>query len=277
MEKNNSRLHNNENRPLVSIIMPAYNCASIIGNSIESVIAQTYEAWELIIVDDCSSDATERVVAEYMQRFPQKIFYKRLPKNEGPAVARDEAIKFSNGKYLAFLDCDDEWLPEKTEMQIAFMEENGYACSATAYEHINENGDSRFFVCFPPEKTDYNKMLYLSNPVGNSTLVYNQELLGRISVPNVKKRCDFALWLEILRRTDYCYGIQDVLVKYRVRSNSVSSNKMSLVKYHWQLYRNIEKCNIFMSVFYLLCWAFVKGTGIGLHREHISHLQSRKS
>lgn len=257
------------NRPLVSVIMPTYNCGKYISMSIDSVLNQTIKDLELIIVDDCSNDNTSEVVNRYLKRYPN-IRYTILDKNSGPAVARSLAIEKARGKYIAFLDSDDLWLTNKLEKQIMFMENNNYLFSATGYTWISEDGKDLHTAFIPPLKTDYKKMIRLSNPVGNLTVMYNQEVLGKFEVPNIKKRNDFALWLQILKKVDYCYGLDEVLGLYRIgRNNSVSSNKLKQAKYHWLLYHKIENHNIFKSVCELLCWAFVKGTGIGIDKRKI--------
>ena len=147
------------------------------------------------------------------------------------------------------------------------MEKSGARFSATAYDQIDENGKPLSTVCLPPHRTTYQKMLLLSIPIGNSTVMYDQQALGRFEVPPICKRNDFALWLKILKATPCCMGMDEILTHYRVRGNSVSSNKLAQAKYHWQLYRKIEGLGILQSLFYVGCWAFVKGTRIGLHRH----------
>ena len=252
---------------LVSVIMPTYNCGKYIAQSLDSVISQTVTDWEVQIVDDCSTDDTYNVVLPYLEKYPN-IHYYVLPENGGPAVARTEAIKRANGKYIAFLDSDDLWDSEKLENQIAFMEKNGADFSATGYRWMDENGNDLHTALIPPKKTDYKKMIRLSNPIGNLSVMYNQEKLGKFEVPPIKKRNDFALWLKILKKTDCCYGMQEILGTYRMgRSGSVSSNKLKQAKYHWQLYHDIEGHNVFRSFYEIVCWAFVKGTGIGINRK----------
>ena len=253
---------------LVSVIMPTYNCGKYIGQSVQSVIDQTVTDWEIQIVDDCSTDNTYEVLQPYLKKYPN-IHYYRLSENGGPAVARTEAMKRANGKYVAFLDSDDLWMSEKLEKQIAFMEKTKTVFSCTAYACINEEGENLHTVCVPPEKTDYNKMIRLSNPIGNLTVMYNQEVLGKYEVPPIKKRNDFALWLQILRDVDGCYGMQDVLGTYRIRKNSVSSNKLGQAKFHWQLYHDIEKMGFVKSCWGMGCWAVVKGTGAGLDKRKV--------
>lgn len=252
---------------LVSVIMPTYNCGKYIERSVESVIAQTMTDWELLIVDDCSTDNTAEVLQPYLERYPN-IHYHCLQENGGPAVARTEAIRRASGKYVAFLDSDDLWLPEKLERQIAFMERTGAEMSATAYRWMDEAGNPLSTVCYPPKKVTYSGCIFRSNPIGNLTVMYDQEKLGKFQVPPIKKRNDFALWLKILKKTAYCYGLQENLATYRLgRSGSVSNKKLAQAEYHWQLYREIEGHSLLRSVFEMGCWAFVKGTGIGLNRR----------
>lgn len=239
---------------LVSIIMPTYNCAKFIGKTIESVIAQTYENWELIIVDDCSKDNTEEVVSKYKDN---RIKYHRLENNSGAAVARTEAMKKARGSYMSFLDSDDLWKKDKLEKQLEFMNKNNYNFTCTEYEQIDEEGNKLNKVIKVKKRADYNRIL-LDCPVGNSTVMYNVEKLGKFEVPNIRKRNDDALWLQILKEEKYIYGMPDILMEYRIRSNSISSNKLSLVKYHWQLYREIEHLSVFRSVFHICWWGMIK-------------------
>lgn len=253
---------------LVSVIMPTYNCGKFIAKSIDSVLAQTIDDWELLIVDDCSTDDTEAVLRPYLEKY-ENIHYSRLSQNSGPAVARTEAIRLATGKYVAFLDSDDLWAPDKLQKQLAFMQRNGVDFSCTAYQCMDEDGNDLHLVFTPPEKTDYRKCIRLSNPIGNLTVIYDQEHLGKFAVPMIKKRNDFALWLQILKKTEYCYGMPDVVSTYRMgRSGSVSSRKLKQAKYHWQLYHEIEKHGVLRSAYELGCWVFVKGTGIGINKKH---------
>ena len=254
---------------LVSVIMPTYNCGKFILQSLDSVIAQTVTDWEVQIVDDCSTDNTAEVLKPYLEKYPN-IHYYVLPQSGGPAVARTEAMKRATGKYIAFLDSDDLWMPDKLEKQIAFMERTGAKFSATGYGWMDEEGNDLHTVFIPPKKTDYKKMIRLSNPIGNLSVMYDQEALGKFEVPPIKKRNDFALWLKILKKTDYCYGMEEVLGTYRMgRAGSVSSNKLKQAKYHWQLYHEIEGHNVVRSLYELGCWAWVKGTGMGIDKRKV--------
>ena len=246
----------------VSVIMPTYNCGPYIAESIRSVQAQTYENWELLIVDDCSTDNTRSEVELFLE--DHRIRYFCLPKNEGPAAARTEALRQVQGDYVAFLDSDDIWHPEKLMCQLAFMRKNGYFFTCTAYRKIDESGYHLDTIILPHKSVGYWKTYFLSNPIGNSTVIYDRRHFGDRQVPMILKRNDFALWLQLLRDGSVCYGMEDVLTNYRVRSQSVSSGKLRLAKYHWELYRRVEKKSLIVSALGMLSWAVVKGTGLGL-------------
>lgn len=241
---------------LVSVITPTYNCGSFIAETIESVLAQTYVDWEMIIVDDCSNDDTKQIVEQYMNN-DSRIKYKSLENNSGAAIARTTAMKIAVGEYMAFLDSDDIWMPEKLEKQVDFMRKNGYAFSCTAYRQIDEYGKDLNRVIKTIKKTNYNRLL-LDCPVGNSTVMYNVGVMGKFEVPNIRKRNDDALWLQMLKKERYIMGMSDILMKYRIRKNSISSNKMKVIKYHWILYRKIEHLSVFSSVFHIFWWCFIK-------------------
>ncbi len=254
---------------LVSVIMPTYNCQDFITQALDSVLRQSVTDWEIQIVDDCSTDCTAQVIQPYLDSNPN-IHYRILPQNSGPAAARTEAIRHATGKYIAFLDSDDIWSPDKLEKQIAFMQKTGAKFSATGYSLMDVDGNGLHIALLPPEKTDYKKMICCSNPIGNLSVMYDQSSLGKFEVPPIKKRNDFALWLQILKKTDYCFGMQELLGTYRVgRADSVSCNKLKQAKYHWQLYRKIERHSLLRSGFEMCCWAFVKETGIGLKKIKI--------
>lgn len=239
---------------LVSVITPTYNCASFIGETIKSVLDQSYPQWEMIIVDDQSSDHTEDIVNQYKD---VRIKYKKLEHNSGAAVARTEAMKMAEGQYIAFCDSDDLWIPDKLERQLRFMKENGHAFSCTAYEQIDERGRCLGRIMKPPKKCDYNRLL-LDCPVGNSTVMYDVSKMGKFEVPNIRKRNDDALWLQMLKKERYIWGMNDVLAQYRIRQNSISSNKLNVIRYHWVLYREIEHLSVPRSLFHIGYWCLIK-------------------
>jgi len=241
---------------LVSIIMPMYNAEKYIKESIKSVLNQTYEIWELLIIDDVSTDNSLEIVEEYVERDSRiKLF--RLDENSGPAVARNVGIKNSIGDFISFLDSDDLWHAEKLEIQLRFMIDNNYSITCTDYEQIDEEGQSRNKIIKTKIKADYDMVLKY-NPIGNLTVMYNVDKLGKIKIPNIKKRNDYLLWLTILKKEKYIYGINQVLASYRVHPNSISSNKFELVKYHWHIYRKIENISFIKSLYLIFLWGFIK-------------------
>lgn len=241
---------------LVSIITPTYNCGKFIAETIESVQAQTYGDWEMVIVDDCSKDDTKQVVERYMAEDP-RIKYHCLETNSGAAVARTTAMRLAEGEYMAFLDSDDLWMPDKLERQLAFMRAHGYAFTCTAYEQIDEDSKPLDHVVKTVKKVNYNRLL-LDCPVGNSTVMYDVGKMGKFEVPNIRKRNDDALWLQMLKKEEYIWGMEDVLMRYRLRQNSISSNKFSVIKYHWILYREIEHLSVLRSLFHVCWWGVIK-------------------
>ena len=236
-------------QPLVSVIMPVYNSFGSLERSVGSVKAQTVSDWELLIVDDCSSDGSYDA-ALALSREDRRIRVFRTECNSGPAAARNIALENACGRYAAFLDSDDEWLPEKLERQIAFMREKDAAFSCTAYDRVDEEGNILNRVT-PFAKADYGKVLFYANPVGNSTAMIDRQILGDLRVPAIRKRNDFALWLAALKVTDFVYGMSECLARYTVRASSVSSNKRDLVRYQWQLYHDVEKLSPARTL-----WAF---------------------
>ena len=241
---------------LVSVITPTYNCVDFIGETIESVQSQSYQHWEMIIVDDCSTDNTKELVSTYIQE-DSRIKYFCLESNSGAAVARTKAMELANGEYMAFLDSDDLWPKDKLEKQLDFMRKHNVAFSCTAYEQVDENGKSLNRIIKTVPKANYNRVL-LDCPIGNSTVMYNVEKMGKFEVPNIRKRNDDALWLQMLKKEEYIYGMESVLMKYRIRQNSISSNKFKVIKYHWILYRDIEHLSIARSIFHIVYWCVIK-------------------
>ncbi|MPW26979.1 glycosyltransferase [Alkalibaculum sp. M08DMB] len=239
---------------LVSVIMPTYNCANFIGETLDSVINQTYKNWEVIIIDDCSTDNTVEIVKKYMLN-DKRIKYYKLDKNSGAAVARNKALDFSEGKYMAFLDSDDIWFPEKLTKQIDFMEQNRYSFTCTSYTKIDEKGNSLNHIINVKKQSGYNDILK-KNP-GNSTVIYNASILGKIKIPNIKKRNDYVMWLKVIRNANVLYGIDEPLASHRIRNGSLSKKKVNLVLYHWVVYRKIEKLSLLKSSYLIAYWITV--------------------
>ena len=241
----------NKKEELVSIIMPAYNCGDFIGITLDSVINQSYKNWEVIVVDDCSTDNTADVVQEYIKN-DNRIKYHKLEKNSGAAVARNKAVDLAAGKYMAFLDSDDVWFPEKLTKQIGFMEENDYGFTCTSYTKIDEQGEYLNRTIIAQPRRDYDGVL--KTCPGNSTVIYNAEKLGKFKIPDIKKRNDYVMWLQVIKKEKYLYGIEEPLGSHRIRTEGISSNKKSLVGYHWKVYREIENLSLLKSSYLIVYW-----------------------
>ncbi|MEO3991189.1 glycosyltransferase family 2 protein [Pseudocitrobacter cyperus] len=234
-------------RPLVSIIMPSYNSSKTIRRSIDSIIAQSYDNWELLVTDDKSSDDTLSLLKNYAEMDERiKVFV--LNENGGAGVARNNSIYHASGRYIAFLDSDDEWHPKKLQKQIKFMLDNKYALTYTAYRKIDGNNNLKGSI-YPPMRTCYSDLLK-SNVIGCLTAIYDTELLGKIYMPVIRKRQDMALWLLILEKIDYAWCLNDVLAYYREGHESLSSNKLKILKSQWGFYRDYLKYSLFKSAYY---------------------------
>lgn len=217
---------------LVSIIMPSYNTAKFISETIESVLAQTYTNWELIIVDDCSSDDTDAVVEKYCD---QRIRYLKNEKNSGAAVSRNNALREAKGRWIAFLDSDDLWMPEKLEKQIAFMEKNGYAFSYTNYYEIDEQSQPLNVTVTGPRHVTKVGMFTYCWP-GCLTVMYDAKVVGLVQIADIKKNNDYAMWLQVIAKAD-CHLLDEILGKYRKRAGSISNHSyVKLIKWHYKLF-----------------------------------------
>lgn len=229
---------------LVSIIMPSYNTGTFIKETIDSVLAQTYVYWELIIVDDCSTDNTDEIVNEYLT--DKRIHYMKNEINSGAAVSRNRALRMAKGKWIAFLDSDDLWEPKKLQKQIAFMNDNGYHFSYTNYSEIDEK--SKFngkYVTGPKCITKHGMYNYCW--MGCLTVMYDADVVGLIQIADIKKNNDYAMWLKVCKKTK-CYLLDETLAKYRKRNGSISNHGyMKLIKWHYKLYREAENKNPFFS------------------------------
>ncbi|AUC22803.1 glycosyl transferase [Polaribacter sejongensis] len=241
---------------LISIITPNFNSEKFITQTIESVINQSYENWEMIIVDDLSTDDSINIINSFCKS-DARIKLHKLKDNCGAAVARNKAISLANGNFIAFLDSDDIWLPKKLEHQLNFMLLNNYLLSYTSYEIINEQGEKTTKIIKSKVKVDYKRMLY-SNEIGCLTAMYNQDILGKFYMPNIRKRQDYGLWLKILKVEKYAFGMPEILAQYRDRSQSISNNKVEMLKWNWNLYKNIEKLSYLKSSYYTVCNIFNK-------------------
>ncbi len=234
---------------LVSVIMPSFKSEMFISESIESILSQSYQNWELIIVDDASPDQSNSIIEKFIKK-DNRIKLIKLDQNRGPAVARNEAIKIARGRYIAFLDSDDIWSPEKLDKQLNFMKEKDLSFTYSAYNVINEGGEIvGDFI--PEQKITYFDMLKTSS-IGCLTAIYDTKKLGKMYMPNIFKKQDYGLWLEILKKIKITNGIVELLASYRLRYNSVSSNKIIGGFYQWKIYRDVENISFFKSIYYFL-------------------------
>lgn len=250
MKKNQTNPHFkniNSAVPLVSIIMPSYNSEKYLSESIESVLNQSFSNFEMIIIDDCSADNSVSVI-NYYSKIDSRIRLVELFKNSGAAVSRNAGISIAQGRYICFLDSDDLWLPGKLERQLAFMEQIGAFFSCTAYDKIDVRGTFLRAVCVPA-RVEYSDLLKTCS-IGCLTAMYDTKYFGKVYMPNIRKRQDLGLWLELLKKTRYAYCLNEVLAQYRVRPDSISSNKFSAAKYQWLLYRDFQKLNLLKSCYY---------------------------
>lgn len=239
---------------LVSIITPTYNSEKFISATIQSVQDQTYPNWELIIIDDCSADKTMEIINEAI-KLDSRIKLHSLTKNEGTGAARNIGVAASKGSYISFLDSDDLWMPNKLERELDFMRENNLAFTFSFYECIDENGNHLNIRKEAPSPTTYKK-LFFCNYIGNSTAIYNADLLGKIPINKIRKRQDWMLWLTIVKKIKVARPVPEVLAYYRIRKNSISSSKIDLLKFNFDVYHKFHKMNYFASLGSLMIFVF---------------------
>ncbi|CAM3416750.1 glycosyltransferase family 2 protein [Zobellia roscoffensis] len=240
---------------LVSIITPVYNSEKYLANTIASVQAQTHSNWEHILVDDCSRDNSETLIRSFQEK-DTRIKYHRLEKNSGAGIARNKAIEIAKGNYIAFLDSDDTWYPAKLEKQLNFMKKNNYHFTFSSYDKMDGGGSLINAVVRAKRMVSYKSALY-KNPIGCLTVMYDVGFFGKQYMPSIRKRQDYALWLKLLKKSN-AYGLDEVLSTYRIGNESISSNKFKLLKYEWQIYREVEGLSLPQSIFYTVSAIILK-------------------
>jgi teichuronic acid biosynthesis glycosyltransferase TuaG len=237
--------------PLVSIITPSWNVERLIGETIASVQAQTFGDWELLIADDCSTDNTASVIESHSARDP-RVKLIRQPRNGGPALARQAAIEQAKGRFIAFLDSDDLWLPTKLERQLAFAREHRAALSFTAFRRINEDASVVGRLITVPASLTYDQLLK-NTAIATLTAMVDREIAGAIAMKN-EGYDDFCLWLDVLRPGHVAWGLNEDLARYRVRGVSVSSRPMRSAGWVWNIYRHIERLSPVKSAWCFAHW-----------------------
>lgn len=235
---------------LVSVIMPSWNTADFIADSIRSVKNQTYENWELLIVDDCSTDNSEEVIVPFLSDTRIKLL--KNEKNCGAALSRNRAMREARGEWIAFLDSDDLWKPEKIERQIAYMEKNHCDFSYHEYEKIGENSEPLGIFVSGPTVVTKRRMYHYGYP-GCLTFMYSAKKFGLIQIKDIKKNNDYAILLQLCKRAD-CYFIPENLAEYRIRKKSISHDKLSKkLKSHYDLFRYCDEKPALIALWYA-CW-----------------------
>jgi teichuronic acid biosynthesis glycosyltransferase TuaG len=232
---------------LVSIITPAFRVASVINETIDAVIAQTYPHWEMLIADDCSPDETRAVVLERAKSDP-RIKLVALAANGGPATARNAALEHATGRWIAFLDSDDVWLPEKLERSIAHAKKRKAGLVFTGFRRISADGRAIGRYVKVPDTLTYRQLLG-NTAIATSTVVIDRQIAGDIRMRKTYYD-DFDCWLQILKRGHDAAGLNEDLMRYRVMSQSVSRNKRHSALHVWRAYRNLERLNLPMSIWY---------------------------
>ncbi len=238
---------------MVSIITPMYNAQKYIADTMDSVLAQTYQNWEMIIMDDCSTDGGPDIVKEYSAK-DSRIRYFRNERNQGVSKTRNAAMQKASGRYLAFLDSDDLWDADKLNVQIKFMRENDAHFTCTGCRIIDEDGQPTGQVRHIPAKKDYSQMLK-GNSAACLTVVVDRKYIQDPIMPDIPHE-DYAAWLNAIKDGEYVYGIDEVLASYRVNQNSVSGNKVRAALWTWNIYRDYLHIPLFKSIYYFVCYAW---------------------
>ncbi len=239
---------------LVSIVMPAHNAAGFISESIASVQKQTFENWELLVIDDASQDKTSQIVEDFRAR-DSRIKLHSLPANQGAGFARNIGIKASKGDFISFLDADDLWLPHKLQTQLEFMKDQEVEVCYASYELIDEEGRSKGKKIEALENLPFKKLLK-ANYIGNLTGIYDAGKLGKIYCPLIRKRQDWGLWLLAVKKAGAAKGMKEPLAQYRLRKHSISGNKWEMLGYNYKVYRKVLKFSAVKSTYRMILFLF---------------------
>jgi len=241
---------------LVSIITPTFNAEKFIRATIESVQNQSYQNWEMILVDDASTDKTIAIIKEFAQK-DNRIKLTELSKNSGNGFARNVALEKAIGKYIAYLDADDLWFPMKLEKQIQFLKTNNLPFTFSFYDCIDEEGNSLTRRVEAPLELTYDQ-LFFCNYVGNLTAIYDVDFFGKIVIEATQKRQDWRLWLTILKQIEVTKPVPEILALYRIRKDSISSSKFKLIKHNFGVYRDFHGFNFVFSVLLMTRFLFTQ-------------------
>ncbi len=241
--------------PLVSVIIPTFNAEKYISDTIKSVQNQSYQNWEILLVDDASSDETPKIITPFLT--DKRIQFYPLKINSGTGVARNTALANAKGKYIAFLDADDLWRPEKLEKQIDFMQLHKLPFTFSFYDLMDESGNSLQKRVEAPRNLSY-RQLFFCNYVGNLTGIYDVDYFGKIPISGIRKRQDWMHWLTILKKIKKAKPVPESLAFYRIRDNSLSTSKTNLLEYNFAVYRQFHSFSWFYSMFCMAGFLFTQ-------------------
>jgi len=240
---------------LVSIITPCYNGILTISDTIDSVLSQSYQEWELLIIDDCSSDGSDEIIKRYATQ-DSRIKYFHTDKPSGsPSLPRNIGIENASGKYIAFLDSDDVWMPQKLKQEIAFAEQNGYHLVYSFYEKMDLQGKRNDRIIKTRISTSYNKLLK-SNSIPCLTSIVSREAIGDTRFKQIPQE-DFCFWLDILKKGYIAYNLCEVTSLYRETGNSRSANKLDMFKGYWNVIHNHQHIGLFRCCYYMLTYTIL--------------------
>jgi teichuronic acid biosynthesis glycosyltransferase TuaG len=241
---------------LVSIITPTFNAEKYIRDTLQSVLNQSYQNWEMILVDDASTDQTVKIINDFAEK-DARFKLSKLSKNSGNGFARNIALEKATGKYIAFLDADDLWFPLKLEKQIQFLKENNSPFTFSFYDCIDEDGNSLNRRVQAPVNLTYG-VLFFCNYIGNLTAIYDADYFGKITLEATQKRQDWRIWLTILKQIQVTKPVPESLAIYRIRKDSISSSKFKLIKHNFGVYREFHQFNFVFSVLLMARFLFTQ-------------------
>lgn len=239
---------------LVSVIMPIYNAEKYLADTLNSIFEQSYKSIEVVLVDDCSKDNSAKIISDFQKLHPEIVYFLQ-EKNMGAGAARNKALELAKGQYVAFLDSDDIWLPNKTCRQLGLMKSQNSSFSYTAIEMMDEKGVMIKGKRNIKETCDYKYLLH-NTIIATSSVVIDRTVFGDFRMPLRRGGQDYATWLMLLRSGEVAYGINEALVRYRVASGSLSSNKFKSIKQVWEIQTQDEKINKVSALFHVLCFSF---------------------
>lgn len=240
--------------PIISIITANFNCETFLKQTINSVLSQTYSYWELIIIDDNSTDNSINIIESFCKE-DNRIQLIKNTENLGPAKTRNKGLEIAKGRYICFLDSDDIWYKDFLETSLSYLEKHNVGFVYSSYDRKNEDLSQDNGTFYVPEKVSYNDLLKTCS-ISCLTAMYDTALTGKVFMPDILKRQDFGLWLKILKKVPFAYGLKEPKAIYRMRNNSVSRNKFQAARYQWLIYRNVEHINLLKSLKLLVQWAY---------------------